>query len=85
MDKTQTIREFIESHIIDPEFKGGIEGDIDIFGLGILDSMFALQLANFIEERFGIAVSDEDLDIQNFSSVNRIVAFVDRKKEALDG
>lgn len=51
----------------------------DIFALG-LNSLFAMQLVLWIEKEFGIAVEDEDLDIQNFSSINAIAAFVERKR-----
>ncbi len=54
--------------------------DDNIFALGYVDSVFAVQLVCFVEERFGIKVIDTDLDIDNFSSVNRIVQFVENKR-----
>lgn len=50
----------------------------DIFALG-LNSLFAMQLVMWIEKEFGIGVEDEDLDIQNFNSINAIVGFIKRK------
>jgi acyl carrier protein len=45
-----------------------------------VDSPFAIQLVCFIEEEFKIKIGDDDLDIDNFTSVNRIAEFVSRKK-----
>jgi len=85
MEMTQMISDFIESHIVmsDDNFK--LKNEDKIFELGFLDSMFALQLVGFIEENFGVEVTEEDLDIENFSSVNSIAAFVQSKKENRDG
>ena len=45
-----------------------------------VDSSIAMQLVNFIEETFHIQIADEDLDLVNFSSINRMVKFIDNKK-----
>ena len=54
--------------------------DEDLFATGFVNSMFALQLVQFVEGEFGIRVEDEDLDLDNFRSVAAITAFVERKK-----
>lgn len=56
--------------------------DEDIFALGLVNSLFAMQLVLFVEQAFEITVDDDDLDLQNFASVNAIAGLVDRK---LDG
>jgi len=79
MDIAQKIKEFIESHIVGQDENVNLKTDDKIFEMGFLDSMFALQLVNFIEENFRIEVTDEDLDIQNFSSIESLVSFVNSK------
>ena len=79
MEIAQKLKEFIESHIVSSGADVNLNPDDKIFEMGFLDSMFALQLVNFIEEKCGIEVTDEDLDIQNFSSIERIVSFIDSK------
>ena len=79
MEIAQKVKEFIENHIVSSDNTFELKYEDKIFELGFLDSMFALQLVEFIEEKFGIEVTDEDLDIQNFSSVNNIVAFINSK------
>lgn len=71
----QRIREFIERHVRQRNF----DDDVDIFALGFVNSMFAMQLVLFVEKDFGIKVEDEDLEIDNFKSVNAIGDLVERK------
>jgi len=46
---------------------------------GILDSTGVLELVTFLETRFGISVSDEELVPQNLDSLAALVAFIERK------
>ncbi len=47
-------------------------------GRGI-DSLGIVELISFLERSYSIKVADEDLDPENFRSVDTIVAFVARK------
>lgn len=69
------IRKFLERHI---EARVG-DAD-DIFGLGHVDSLFAIQLVLFLERTFGIRVENRDLDLGNFRSVEAMASFVGRKR-----
>lgn len=51
-----------------------------IFENGLLDSMGLLFLIEFLDENFGVKVSDEELNPSNFESINTIVSFVSNKK-----
>lgn len=50
--------------------------DEDYFELGLVNSLAALELVTFVEHRFGITVRVEDLDLDNFRTVNRLTGFV---------
>ena len=56
--------------------------DEDIFALGLVNSLFAMQLVTFVETEFCITVEQEDLEIENFSTINAITALVERKAGA---
>jgi len=56
-----------------------LEDEQDIFALGFVNSLFAMQLVLFVEKEFGLEVEDEDLDIDNFRSIQAITALVQRK------
>jgi acyl carrier protein len=53
--------------------------DDDMFATGYVNSMFALQLVQFVEGEFGITVDSDDLDLDNFRTVSSIATFVERK------
>jgi acyl carrier protein len=48
----------------------------------ILDSTGFIELVTFIEEAFGITVSDEEMLPENFDSLRNIDAYVARKRAA---
>lgn len=57
-----------------------IARDEDLLASDILDSMAIVELVSFLEARFGIQVSDDDLMPENFKTIDEIVAFVERTK-----
>jgi acyl carrier protein len=54
----------------------------DLFDLGVVNSLFAMELVNFVESEFGIVVTNEDLEVRNFCSVDAISGFVGAKLPA---
>lgn len=51
----------------------------DIFALGFVNSLLALQLVNFLQKEFSITIEDEDLDFENFRTLNNMDALLGRK------
>jgi methoxymalonate biosynthesis acyl carrier protein len=79
MDETQTkIKEFLSRFFKNHDLKP----DEDIFALGFVNSLLAMQLVAFVEKEFGVAVGDEDLDLDNFRTINSIASLVARKRGA---
>ena len=70
-----TVRDFISSSINIAD----VNDDENLFESGIVNSLFAVQLMTFIEKTFDIEVGPEDLDIENFKSLNAMTAFVVHK------
>ena len=54
----------------------------DVFALGFVNSLFAMQLVTFVEKEFSIAIQDEDLDLDNFRSINAIAGLIKTKYQA---
>lgn len=52
----------------------------DIFKLGLVNSLFALELVVFLENTFEITIENDDLDLANFSSITNIEKFIKKKK-----
>jgi acyl carrier protein len=76
----EIIRQFLQSNLLAFDGDLKIDDDENIFKSGFVDSSFAMQLVTFVEEEFKFTIADDDLDLVNFSTVNRIVQFVKRKK-----
>ncbi|MCC5666151.1 acyl carrier protein [Nostoc sp. CHAB 5784] len=53
--------------------------DEDIFTLGFVNSMFAMQLVLFIEQEFKITIENEDLDFANFKTINAMTRLIETK------
>jgi acyl carrier protein len=62
-----------------------LEDDDNLFESGIVNSLFAIQLMTFIEKTFSIEVGMDDLDIENFKSLNATTAFVLKKNGRRNG
>jgi methoxymalonate biosynthesis acyl carrier protein len=78
MDIKQQVRDFVSRF-----FRGHALGDgEDMFSTGFVNSMFAMQLVQFVETTFGITVESDDMEIDNFRSIDAIVALVERKQGA---
>ena len=51
----------------------------DFFEKGILDSTGIIELVGFIEQTFNISIDDDELIIENFSSLNHITYYLQSK------
>jgi len=56
-----------------------LRDDDDIFAMGFVNSLLALQLVNFLQKEFSITVEDEDLEFENFRTLNNMDALLERK------
>jgi acyl carrier protein len=74
----QKIKEFLSRFFRNHDLKP----EEDIFALGFVNSLLAMQLVAFVEKEFGIKVEDEDLDLDNFRSINAISSLVAKKSGA---
>ena len=56
-----------------------ISNEDNIFEMGLVNSLFAMQLVNYIEQEFDVTVDNDELDIENFKNINTISALVESK------
>ena len=75
------IKDKILEYILEATFDDvkKITDDTLIFEEGVLDSMGLLFLIEFLQEEFNITTSDDELVVENFQSINNIVAFMEGK------
>lgn len=55
-----------------------IAPDDDIFALGFVNSLFAMELVMFLENTYAFAVPNEELNLDNFRTVAAMSALVRR-------
>jgi len=75
----EKIRSFVEQMSMD-DSGTAITQDTPLLDSGMIDSTGVMELIGFLESEFGINVADEEIVPENFETVSRIAAFVERKK-----
>lgn len=73
------IKERIRAFLLSVIRSRTLQEDDDIFALGFVNSLFAMELVLFVESEFQVTVENEDLDYENFKTINAIASFVERK------
>jgi acyl carrier protein len=74
VDIQHAVREFIAKDL-GREVQRVTDADSLLEG-GILDSLGVLALVGFIEKRYGIVVTEDEMMPENFDSIDAIAAFV---------
>jgi acyl carrier protein len=78
----QQVREFIlKNYLFTTEAKA-LQDSQSLMQTGVVDSTGILELIMFLEEQVGVKVADDEMLPENLDSVERIVAFVERKRAA---
>lgn len=75
------VRRYIEVEFLLDDDPGDLQDTDLLFEGGIIDSAGALSLVIFLEQTYGIEVSDEELFPSNFATIRHIVRFIKRKKQ----
>ncbi|MDP2853972.1 MAG: phosphopantetheine-binding protein [Smithellaceae bacterium] len=79
MDVQSTIKQYIVTEIMHELDQNVLDNEAALIEGGIIDSMNLIKLVLFIEEKYGVAITDEELDIDNFMTVNALTKFVNKK------
>ncbi len=83
MNAVQTaipVKELLREFLAEASGIPDINDDTELFSTGIVNSLFAIQLMMYIEKTFNIPIAMDDLDFDNFSSINAIANFVESKQ-----
>lgn len=83
---SDTVVAALRSHILEEllpdESPDVLTPETPLFEEGILDSVAALTIIEFIEDRFGVALEPHELSLDTFGSVNAIARLVQEKASA---
>ena len=84
MDKKEILRKFILDEMVPLKLKDTIKLDNDypLVKSGILDSFGMLKLLSFIDEKFEIFLDLDELQAEDFSTLNILYAYLNKKLDA---
>lgn len=74
-DRKAKIKEFLSRFFRNHD----LQDEEDIFALGFVNSLLAMQLVSFVEKEFRITIDDDDLDLDNFRTIAKIDQLIARK------
>jgi acyl carrier protein len=79
VDERQQIRQFLLSnfYVADP---AALSDSASLLEAGIVDSTGVLEIIKFLEDTFAFEVADPEMLPDNLDSVDRLVAYVKRKR-----
>jgi acyl carrier protein len=73
------VEQFIVADIAAGRGIEAVAHDRDLLTDGIIDSLGITELITFLEGKYAIKVDDDDIDAENFRSIDGIAAFVEKK------
>jgi acyl carrier protein len=76
------LNEYISTELVTDPALLPLSNSVSLMDTNILDSIKFLNLVQFVEERFDIAVGDMDLTRENFDTVDVICAYIRTKQGA---
>ncbi len=75
----EDIRELINKNLVIEDEVESVKDDDNIFEMGYVNSLFAMKLVNFIEDEYDIIIENDELNLNNFRSIDAITAFIEGK------
>ena len=73
------ISQFIINNFLLSDQKENIDINISLYENRVVDSTGVLEIVDFLEEKFGIKIEDDELVPDNLDSVKKMSEFVQRK------
>lgn len=79
MEIRNTLKNYIVTEIMHEQNLSVLDDEAALIENGIIDSMALIELVKFIEKHFNVEISEEELDIDNFRTLNCLIGFVQSK------
>jgi acyl carrier protein len=80
-DVKEALREFILATYLPGESRDNLRDDTPLQTSGILDSLGALGVAGFVQERFGVELDFQETSVERFNRIADIAASVRAKQQ----
>jgi acyl carrier protein len=82
LDTREKVRNFIIENFMFGSENASLNDEDPFIDEGIIDSTGFLEVIGYIQDEFNFEVADKELIPDNFDSVNKLVAYIDRKVQA---
>ena len=76
-DINKSIRMFIQEEFGVKE--NNLKSEESLFDSGILDSLGMITLIAFIENKFKVVINPSEVTLDNFNTINKIAALINKK------
>ena len=73
------IRDYLNQYLLFIDDPSAYSDDDSFLGRNLIDSTTVMELVLFVEDTFGILVSDHEITPNNFDSVNQLACYVRAK------
>ncbi len=80
-DPRAVVRQFINGRFPQAD----VSDDEDIFALGFVNSLFAMELVMFVEKQFSVTIPNDELNRDNFRTVTALTGLVERLHAVVGG
>ena len=76
------LRDFLAANYFLGDDPSQLAASSSLIESGIIDSTGVLEMVGFLEDTYGIRIEDAELVPENLDSIQNIVGFVERKRQA---
>jgi acyl carrier protein len=83
MSTQDAIKEFIVGTLLATSERSDLDANEPLTSSGLIDSLGMLRLIMFLEQHFNLEIGDADVGNENFGTLARLAAFVERKRAVL--
>ena len=78
MNMQEQITQFITDELLEDD--ESLDADENLLADGMVDSLGMLRLVSFIDESFDIVIPPEDFVLENFRTLNQLMAYLDKRQ-----
>lgn len=75
----ETIKDYILKDIVKDGTVSGLAANDNLIDSGVINSLGIMKIVNFLESTYKISISDDEILLDNFESLEAISKFVESK------
>lgn len=80
MTPADALRDFISRDLPGGRPVAELTDDLPLIQEHVIDSLGIFQLVSFVEDEFGVEITDDEVVLENFETIAALVRFIERKR-----